>query len=164
MREFVYLLAQLYYQEAAQSEKSERCPHSFYDKADKALVRWLKISKPTTDALLIHSQILYSWAAQDPDKPDLELIKRALKEIDAGMLLATHPKDTYYVLKLVCLQQLGKMQEAAELLELIVKPETGFLGVLAATCRLLRKHRAVHPRNFDLRTRSIARFHGRTEG
>jgi tetratricopeptide (TPR) repeat protein len=120
VREFVYLLAQLYYQEAA-SSKNPSVAASYYDKADKALVRWLKIAKPTADALLIHAQILYSWASQDPDKPDLEIVKRALAQVEAGMHLATHPKDTFYVIKLVCLQQLNKMAEAAEILELIVK-------------------------------------------
>ena len=121
VREFVYLLAQLYYQEAAAS-KNPSVAAAFYDKADKSMLRWFKLTpKPTSEALLIHSQILYSWSALDSEHPNLDLVKRALGQIEAGMRLSTHPKDTFYVLQLVCLQQLGKNSEAAEVLELIVK-------------------------------------------
>lgn len=121
IREFIFMMSQLYYQEAAQS-KNPSVAATYYDKADKVMQRWLKMTpKPTPEALLIHAQILYSWAAQNQDNPDLTLIKRALAQIDAGMRLATHPKDTFYIIQLVCLQLLGKNTEAAEVLELIVK-------------------------------------------
>ncbi len=121
IREFIYLLAQLYYQEAAQS-KNPSVAATYFDKADKVMARWVKITpKVTSDALLIYSQILYSWASQNPDKPDLDLINRAMVQIDAALRLASHPKDTLYILKLVCLQQIGKNADAAEYLELIVK-------------------------------------------
>jgi len=121
VREFLFMLAQLYYQEAA-GTKNLSVAASFYDKADKAMARWLKITpKPTSDAILVYAQILYSWASLNADSPDQALIKRAMDQVDAGMRLATHPKDTYRILKLICLQQLGKHSEAAEYLELIVK-------------------------------------------
>lgn len=121
VREFIYLLAQLYYQEAAQS-KVPAVAASFYEKADKVMARWQKITpKWNAEAQQIYSQILYSWASQNPDNPDLKLMERAMVQVDAGLRLATHPKDTLYVLKLVCLQQLNKNAEAAEFLELIVK-------------------------------------------
>ncbi|MEO6992862.1 MAG: tetratricopeptide repeat protein [Lacunisphaera sp.] len=121
VREFLYLLAQLYYQEAVGMPKNPTAAAILYDKADKALSRWEKISKVTSDSYLLHAQTLYSWATLDNDHPNVELVKRALAEIDKGMHLTTHPKDTFYIIKLVCLQQLNKMQEAAEVLELIVK-------------------------------------------
>ena len=121
VREFLYLLAQLYYQEAAAAAKNPSVAAEFYSKADKAFVRWTKMAKVTSDSLLLHAQILYSWASIDPEHPNLELVKRALGEVEAGMLLATHPKDTFYIIKLVCLQQLGRLQDAAEVLEFMVK-------------------------------------------
>src|SRR6185312_12497300 len=117
----LYLLAQLYYQEAAGASKNPSVASSFYDKSDKALSRWEKISKVTADSRLLHAQILYSWASVDPEHPNIELVKRSLDEVEKGMHLTTHPKDTFYIIKLVCLQQLNKMQEAAEVLELIVR-------------------------------------------
>jgi len=121
VREFVYLLAQLYYQEGT-GTKNISVAASYFDKADKAMNRWYKLTpKPTADALLIHAQILYSWSAQDPEHPNLDLVKRELDLVDQGMHLTSHPKDTFYVLKFVCLQQLNRMNEAAEIMELIVK-------------------------------------------
>jgi len=121
IREFLYLLAQLYYQEGT-GTKNLSVAASFFDKADKAMQRWLKLTpKPNADALQLHAQILYSWATQDPEHPNLDLVKRELAQIEAGLHLTAHPKDTLYILKLVSLQQLGKMSEAAEVLELIVK-------------------------------------------
>ena len=121
IREFIYFLAQLYYQEATQS-KNPSVAVAYFDKADKVMARWLKITpKANADALLMYSQILYSWASQNPDNPDPELIKRALVQIDAGLHLAIHPKDTFYLLKLICYQQLNKHTEAAEMMEIIVK-------------------------------------------
>jgi len=121
IREFVYMLTQLYYQEAAQS-KDHTIAAAYFEKADKAMQRWIKMTpKPTPEALLIHAQTLYSWASLNPDKPDKTLVERCLAEVEAGMHLTTHPKDTFYILQLVCLQMLGKNAEAAEVLELIVK-------------------------------------------
>lgn len=121
VREFIYLLAQLYYTEATQT-KNPTVAVSYFDKADKAMARWVKITpKPTSDALAIYSQILFSWAQLDPDHPDLELIKRSMVQIDAALHLAIHPQDKLFLLKLICLQQLGKNAEAAEVLEEIVK-------------------------------------------
>jgi len=65
--------------------------------------------------------LLYSRAVQNADHPDLELVKRALVQIDKALHLVSRPKDNMYVLKLVCLQQLNRNAEAAEILELLVK-------------------------------------------
>lgn len=120
-RDLVYFQAQLYLQEAVQSKDAAKTT-SLFEKADRTMARWIKISpKTTADAQLLYAQLLYSRAVQNSEKPDLDVIKRALEQIEIGMRLATHPKDTFYVLKLVCLQQLGRNSEAVEILELLVK-------------------------------------------
>lgn len=120
-REFYYLLASLYLQEAVQS-KNPAITTSYFEKADRSFIQWLKLTpKSTAEAQLIYSQLLYTWAVQNADKPDLGLLRRALEQIEAGLHLATRPKDTLYVLKMVCLQQLGRNAEAVEVLELMVK-------------------------------------------
>jgi tetratricopeptide (TPR) repeat protein len=119
-RELYYYLVQLYFQEAAQT-KNASLAASYFDKAEKSMEHWLKLTPQTNaDAQLIYSQLLYSKAMVNPDKPDLTLLKRALEQVEIGLHLATRPKDTFYVLKLVCLQQLDRNAEAAELLELLV--------------------------------------------
>jgi len=120
-RELFYFLVQLYFQEAAQT-KNTSLAASYFDKAEKAMERWLKLTpKTNADAQLIYSQLLFSKAMINPDKPDQALLRRALDQLDIGLLLTTRPKDTFYVLQLVCLQQLDRNSEAAELLELLVK-------------------------------------------
>ena len=89
--------------------------------------KWLKLTpKSTADAQLLYAQLLYTWAVQNPEKPDLVLIQRALDETERGMHLATRPKDTFYVLKLAALQQLGRTAETADMFELLIKqkPDT----------------------------------------
>ncbi|WP_438482045.1 tetratricopeptide repeat protein [Oleiharenicola lentus] len=126
-RDLVYFQAQLYLQEAVQS-KDPKVIASLYEKSDNTMARWLKLTPATTsDAQLLYSQLLYSRAVQNPEKPDLAILKRALEQVEIGLRLSTRPKDTFYVLKLVSLQQLDRNAEAVEVLELLVKqkPDSG---------------------------------------
>ena len=73
---------------------------------------------------------------QNPEKPDVKLIQRALDETEIGLKLAIRPKDTFYVLKLAALQQLGRTAETADMFELLIKqkPESStYYQQLAAT-------------------------------
>ena len=120
-RELYYYLVQLYFQEANQT-KNATLSASQLEKADKYMQQWMKITPQTTvDAQMLYSQLLITRAMANPDKPDLALVKRALTEVDKGLLLTNRPRDNLYILKLVCLQQLERNAEAAELLELLVK-------------------------------------------
>lgn len=125
-RDLVYFLAQLYLQEAVQT-KDKKQAIIYFDKADTTMARWLKITPKTTpEAQLIYSQLLYNRAVLDAEHPDLAVMKRALDQVEIGLHLSSHPKDTFYVLKLVCLQQLNRNAEATDMLELLVqqKPES----------------------------------------
>jgi len=121
VKDLVYFLAQLYFQEAVQS-KNASLTASYFDKADKYMVRWTQSTKKSTaEAQIFYTQLLYSRAVQNADHPDVDMIKRALEQIEKGLQLTSRPKDNMYVLKLVCLQQLNRNAEAAEILELLVK-------------------------------------------
>lgn len=125
-RDLVYFQAQLYLQEAVGS-KNPAVTADYYEKADKAMARWLKLTPATNaDAQLLYSQLLYSRAVQNPEKADLAIIKRALEQVEIGLRLSTRPRDTFYLLEMVCLQQLGRNAEAVEILELLVqqKPDS----------------------------------------
>lgn len=120
-RELYYYLVQLYFQEANQT-KNATLASRYMDQADQAMQQWLKLTpERTADAQLLYSQLLISRGMQNPDKPDLALVKRALEQVDIGLKLAIRPRDTFYILKLVCLQQLERNAEAAEILELLLK-------------------------------------------
>jgi len=119
--EFLYFLAQLYYQEATTS-KNPAVIGGYFDKADIYMGRWMKLNKkPNPDALLFYASLLFNRAAQDTEHPDVEAVKKALDIVDKAMRMSTHPKDNLYLLKLVCLQHLNRNAEATELLELLVK-------------------------------------------
>lgn len=120
-QEFLYFLAQLHFQEASNS-KNPAVVAASYDKAEKHMNRWVANNKrPNPDTLLFYASLLYNRATQNPDKPDDAAIKKALGVVDSALRMSTRPKDNLYVLKLVCLQHLGRNAEATELLELLVK-------------------------------------------
>lgn len=121
-REIYFFLVQLYFQEATQT-KNTTLGAAFLDKADKAMTHWIKITPQTNaDAQLLYAQLLFQRAlALNPTTPDQALLKRAIEQVDIGLKLTTRPKDTFYVLKLVCLNQLDRYAEASELLESLVK-------------------------------------------
>ncbi len=133
--ELIYFLAQLYVQEAMQS-KNPTVVITDYDKAEKYMARWAKITKkPTVENQLFYAQLLYSRAVQNADHPDLDMIKRALEQVEKGLLLSSRPKDQLYMFKFACLQQLNRNAEAVEILELLItlKPDSAtFWQQLAA--------------------------------
>lgn len=119
--EFLYFLAQLYYQEATTS-KNPALIGGYFEKADLYMGRWMKLNKkPNPDALLFYASLLFNRAAQDSEHPDIGAVKKALDIVDRAMRMSTRPKDNLYLLKLVCLQHLNRNAEATELLELLVK-------------------------------------------
>jgi predicted Zn-dependent protease len=125
-KELYFFLFQLYFQEASNT-KNTTLIATYYDKAQKAMERWFTlVPQSNADAQMYYAQLLISKALLDANKPDKALLEKAIVEIDKGMLLAARPKDTFYLLKLVCLQQLDRNAESAELMELVVKqkPET----------------------------------------
>jgi tetratricopeptide (TPR) repeat protein len=119
--EFLFFLAQLYFQEAANS-KNTSAVAGYYEKADAYMSRWMQLNKkPNPDALLFYASLIFNRAAQDQEHPDVAAVKRALEIVDRAMRMSTRPKDNLYLLKLVCLQHLNRNAEAVELLELLVK-------------------------------------------
>jgi tetratricopeptide (TPR) repeat protein len=137
-RELLNYLTQLYVQEAvAVQSKDHAAATRLFQKADGTMQKWLKLNpKSTADAQLLYAQLLYTWAVMNPEKPDLKLLQRSLEQADIGLKLAIRPKDTFYVIKLAALQQLGRTAETAEMFELLIKqkPETStYYQQLAAT-------------------------------
>lgn len=135
-RDLTYFLTQLYVQEAVNT-KVPGAATKLFEKADANMQQWLRlVPASNADAQLLYSQLLYTWAVQNPDNPDKKIIERALKETEKGMHLAIRPKDTFYVLKLAALQQLGRTLETAEMFELLIKqkPDSSqYYTQLAAT-------------------------------
>lgn len=124
-RELYFFLFQLHFQEANQTKNPSLIAHHL-NQAQKAIEHWLTITpQTTTDAQMYYAQLLIMKATQG-EKSDPELLKKAIVEIDKGLLSTARPRDTFYLLKLVALQQLERNAEVAELLELLLKqkPDT----------------------------------------
>jgi tetratricopeptide (TPR) repeat protein len=116
-----YYLAQLYYQEAANSKVAAQ-QKPLFAKASAYIERWSKENtKPNPDAQLFYASVLYNQAQLDPNSIDTTLIRRAQQEVERGLLMSLKPKDTFYILLLATLQQQNEMAKSAEILELLVK-------------------------------------------
>jgi hypothetical protein len=116
-----YYLAQLYYQEAANSKVAAQ-QKPLFAKASTYIEQWSKQNtKPNPDAQLFYASVLYNQAQLDPNNLDTSLLKRAQQEVERGLLMSLKPKDTFYILLLATLQQQNEMAKSAEILELLVK-------------------------------------------
>lgn len=120
-RELVYFLAQLYFQEGGLS-KVPSVTAADYLKAQKYLERWTGlVKKPSLENELFYAQVLYTRAILNADHPDQTLVQQALSQVEIGLRTSAHPSAQLYLFKLLCLQQLNRNTEAAEVLELLVK-------------------------------------------
>ena len=118
--ETVYFLAQVYYQQAAETKNPAEAQQSFA-KALTYLQRWMKETpKVTDDALSFYANLLYNRAVANPDKIDHALLEEAKKQCIAGLHLSARPKDQFYILLLACLQQESNLVESAKILEILV--------------------------------------------
>ncbi len=136
----IYFLAQIYYQEGT-SSKDPTVQKNYFNKSSAYIKRWLQTTpKKNQEASLFYASILYNQAVVNPDKVDLELIKRVQTEVQEGLLTSLKPKEGFYVLLLASLQQIGDLAGSAEVLEQMVKvkPEnrTYWLQLLATYLNL----------------------------
>ena len=119
--EVAHFLAQLYFQETA-ATKDPAVLLKYFEKSEIYIARWLKgTTKVTDDGLYFYATVLYSRAVVDDKNIDKARVKQALGLIDQALHLSTHPKDNLYLLKLVCLQQLDRPVESAEIFEILLK-------------------------------------------
>ena len=119
--EFVYILAQLYYQEASTS-KDAKLPGAYFEKAETSMARWMNSApKVTIEPLLFYASLLFNRATQDSAKLDKTRLEKALALVEKGLLLETRPRENLYALKLACLLQTERYAEAAEILELLLQ-------------------------------------------
>ena len=136
----VYFLAQIYYQEGT-SSKDPTVQKNYFNKSSAYIKRWLQTTpKKNQEASLFYASILYNQAVVNPDKVDLDLIKRVQTEVKEGLLTSLKPKEGFYVLLSASLQQIGDLAGSAEVLEQMVKVKpdnrTYWLQLLAAYLNL----------------------------
>jgi len=118
--ELIWLLSQLYGQEAA-SDKTPEGQRASYAKAYSTLRRWLdRTPKPNPDAQYFAASILYNQALYD-NKVDKAMLQQAQTEAEKGLKMSIKPKEQFYALLMAISQQLGDYPKSAEYLELLVK-------------------------------------------
>ena len=118
--DFVYFLAQLYFQEGTSVKDPKRIEFCF-DKAEHYMERWTKLTpKLSTEPVVFYASLLFNRATQDGDNIDKVRLERSLKLVETALTLEIHPKDSLYLLKLACLLQMAKYKEAAEIIELLL--------------------------------------------
>ncbi|AHF92370.1 hypothetical protein OPIT5_21070 [Opitutaceae bacterium TAV5] len=144
-------LSQLYFQEAVETADPD-IRHRYYGLAHERIRRWLALSpRPTAEAQLYAASILYSDATRDPARADLEKIRLALADAEASLQLRARPDEQAWVLIVAALQQLGKVRESVDFLELLVdrKPDSAlYWQQLFASCSSLASESA-NPREAD---------------
>jgi tetratricopeptide (TPR) repeat protein len=124
-QEFVYFLAQLYFQEAT-STKDDKLASTYFDKAEAGMARWTDAAtNPAAEPLMFYASLLFNRATQEGSSTDFARVDKALSLVDRALLLEARPKENLYVLKLACMLQKEKYAEAAEIIELLLqrKPE-----------------------------------------
>lgn len=158
--EYVYYLAQLYYQEASNSSNGTLAMRKpLADKAIQYIQRWLR-DNPGTN-LDNHTQatsMLYNLAVFDADNPDPQLLNAAVAQADKGLLMSPQPRDTLYLLKLAALSQQNKLKEATELLEYLLTKDPSnrqYWPQLAASYLGLAGETKVPSEQFEYNLRAI---------
>lgn len=119
-----YLLSQIFYQQAAESKDPAAQKAAFgksYDYLQKAMPL---APKPSVDLQLFAASLLYNQASLGSES-DPEKFRQAITEARKGLYLAVKPPEQLYQFLLSSYQQLGDMQSASEILELMVleKPD-----------------------------------------
>ena len=118
--ELLWLLAQLYGQEA-QNAKDKEVQRANFAKAYTTLRRWLDLTpKPNPDAHYFAASSLYNQAIDD-QKVDKAVLKQAQEAAEAGLRMTIKPKEQFYALLMAIAQQLGDHVKFAEYGELLVK-------------------------------------------
>jgi hypothetical protein len=115
-----YLLSQIYYQQGAESKAADAQKAAF-EKAYAFLTKALPLApKPTVDLQMFAASLLYNQASLGAT-PDQEKFRQAIAEARKGLYLAIKPPEQLYQFLLSSHQQLGELEKAVEILELMVQ-------------------------------------------
>lgn len=159
IQEYTMLLSQLHFQvAAAHKEREKQIPG--LDRAIGYLRRYLEMAEqPRPEARLFAAQAFYQRATMDEDNVDRELLQQARIQAENGLYDAIKPRETFYVIILAIIQTEGRNEEAAELLELLVKQyptNRQYWQQLAFTyLALAEEHRNDPEREYELNIRTI---------
>jgi hypothetical protein len=115
-------LAQGYYMVALNLKAADPRQREFYDRSIGHMTKWIAATpKPRQEDRLFYTSLLYYKAVSNPDHPDLEYFKQARKQIEIAFNTEVRPREPFYQIYVVILQQLGETEMATRYLEHLVK-------------------------------------------
>ena len=118
--DYLNLLAQLYYQQAAAS-KLIAVQKSGYEKALTAIKKYFERSPvASTDARNFAASLYYQLGTIDGGKSDVGLIREAIGQAREGLLLSVKPSNQFLLLLVACHLQIEESAKAAEYLEILL--------------------------------------------
>ncbi len=113
------LLAQLYYQRAAES-KDPAAQKAGYERALATILRWFeRAPRPTAETRLFAASLLYQLGTLETGQPDAARLRESMQQAREGLLLSAKPGSQLYLILVAAHIQLGEHAAAAELLELL---------------------------------------------
>lgn len=119
--ERLYLMAQLFYQEAS-AVKVKATQEEYFNKASRYIETWItRQTEPSQDGRLFYVSLLYNRAVMDPQNVNKPLLKKAQDECYEALNTELFPKEGFYLILLATLQQQGDLKKTGELLELLAK-------------------------------------------
>jgi len=119
--ERLYLLAQIYYQEAA-TIKVPAAQAQLFTKALGYIEKWINSQKsPSEDGRMFYISLLYNQAILDPQSIDMGFLKKAQEQCREALQAELAPKEGLYLILLATLQQEGDLARTIEVLELLAK-------------------------------------------
>lgn len=121
--EDLYLLSQLYFQDAGNAKLPKDQQLGDYQKAIAYIERWFTLNtKPSEEMSLYYATLLYQEAvATNGEHPDPDLVQKTQDEVIKALHINPRPRENLYVLLLATLQQQGKIAEAADVTELLLQ-------------------------------------------
>jgi len=119
--ERLYLLAQLYYQEAS-TVKVPATQAQLFSKALGYIEKWISSQEsPSADGRMFYISLLYNQAVLDPQNISVGFLKKAQEQCREALQAELAPKEGLYLILLATLQQEGDLSRTVEILELLAK-------------------------------------------
>ncbi len=119
-----YLLSQIFYQQAAES-KDSTAQKAAFEKSYAYLQKAIPLApKPSVDLQIFSASLLYNQASLSGSS-DTAKFRQAIAEARKGLYLAVKPPEQLYQFLLSSYQQLGELESAAEILELMLLEKPG---------------------------------------
>ena len=127
VQEILYNISQVSYGEAV-TAKDPKIKRPLFERATQTLERWLEHADLRTlnQDNFYYVAVVYFTLGQGtelgPDqKPDKAMTEKALNWLNKGLRSVTHPRDSFYQLKVAALYQLDRYKETAECIEFQLK-------------------------------------------